>query len=103
MLISVLAELGAGGIAEGAIHDAASFTSGLCEGRSVTIDPDVDVVMVLIHELIHRLHPAWGERRVDSMTMALARRLSEAQLRQIAAEYHKRKVIRKRPKVVDLS
>jgi hypothetical protein len=102
LLVSVLAELGAGHITEAPIQDAGSFTSGLCEGRQVTIDPEVDLVMTTLHELLHRLRPAWTESYVDHMTMALMRRLNEAQMRQIAVEYHKRKVVRKRPKVVEL-
>jgi hypothetical protein len=102
LLVSVLTELGSGRITEAPIQDAVSFTSGLCEGRGhITVDPDVDLVMVLLHELLHRLHPAWSERGVDNLVMGLMRRLTEAQMRQIAVEYHKRKVVRKRPKVME--
>ncbi len=39
-----------------------------------------DRVITLIHELLHELHPIWGERRVESEAQRIFRHLNVSQL-----------------------
>ena len=102
LMISVLAELGAGRVSEGRIHDKEAFTEGLCiDSKHIVIDPVPNVVDSLLHEALHRLHPEWSENYVRNRTTFLLRRLTDAEVTQIYQEYQNRKGVRKRPVVVD--
>lgn len=95
-MISVLAEIGAGRIFEGRVDDKDEFVDGIFESHgSITINPIPATVESLIHECLHRLHPAWQERYVRNRTTYLLRRMSDDELQCVYREYQKRKKVRK--------
>lgn len=100
LLLRVCAEIGAGSITEAYIHDPGYMTDGLTWGRQITINPAHQTVLTLIHECLHRLHPAWSENYVRNRTSYLCRRLSDGEVQAIYGEYEKRK--RKRRRAVRL-
>ena len=53
-----------GGISEATIAANGEHVHGLCEGQSIVINPAPAVVDTLVHELLHRRYPRWGEKRV---------------------------------------
>jgi hypothetical protein len=99
--VRVFAELGAGHISEAYIKDSGSFTEGYIEGRHITVNPVPTTVCSLIHELLHRLHPGWGEKQIDNTTTALMRRMTDPQIQQVYLEYNSRKRTRKSAKIVE--
>ncbi len=50
---------------------------GLCSGKEVIVNPVPSTVDTICHELIHRLHPRWGEKRVWREARRLVRDLSD--------------------------
>lgn len=100
LLLRVMAEIGAGRITEAYIHDPGMATEGLTEGPQITINPAHAIVNTLIHECLHRLHPAWSERTVRQKTSYLCRRLTDAETQTIYQEYQRRKRTRKTRKRV---
>jgi hypothetical protein len=49
---------------ECSLRDKRWHLDGLQDGKAIYIDPRPAVLETLIHELIHRRHPRWGERAV---------------------------------------
>ena len=99
LLLRVCAELGAGRISEAFIVD----TPGIqCDGftddasKHITINPAFQTVDTVIHELLHRLYPAWSETYVRNRTTFLRRRMSDADVLAVYSEYSKRVYRRKR-------
>jgi hypothetical protein len=93
------AELANGRIYEATlITDDGSHLMGMCDttAQTITIDPKVLIVSTLIHELIHRLHPAWGERRVRLAEKRALRQLSQHDI-QVWYRRYKRAVRKRRP------
>lgn len=103
LLVRVCAELGAGRISEGFIADPGFQTDGLTDDAShhITINPAHQTVDTVIHELLHRLYPAWSEVYVRNRTAFLRNRLSDAQVQTIYAEYQKRVKRLKRTKRIE--
>lgn len=106
LLLSVMAEIGAGNIWEGWISDPGYMTDGLCEGggrgnAQITINPAHQTVLTVLHEALHRLHPEWPESYVRNRATWLRRRLTDEQAQTIYAEYERRKKTRRTPKVVE--
>jgi hypothetical protein len=98
LLLRVCAEIGAGRITEGYIHDPGFYTDGITEGQHITINPMHQTVDTLLHECIHRLEPGWSERYVRNRTKYLRNRMTDAETQAIYAEYQKRVTRRKRAK-----
>lgn len=101
LLLRVCAELGAGRISEAFIVD----TPGIqCDGftddasKHITINPTFQTIDTVIHELLHRLYPAWSETYVRNRTTFLRRRMSDADVRAVYSEYQQRVHRRKRPR-----
>ena len=71
LLTGVLLELQAGGIREAFMPRSGPyrFVRGQCaDDGQITVNPIHDTVDTLIHELLHRLHPAWTDRYVRRTT-----------------------------------
>lgn len=51
---------------------------GLLDGESIYVDPRPAILETLIHELLHRRKPRWGERRVGREARLLVVRMDEA-------------------------
>lgn len=101
LLVRVCAELGAGRISESYIVD----TPGVqCDGfmddssRHITINPQHQTIDTVIHEILHRLHPAWPETYVRNRTAYLRNRMNDAEVQAFYSEYEKRVKRRKRPR-----
>lgn len=97
LLLSVMAELGAGRITEAFISDPGYMTDGVCEGRSqhITINPVHQTVDTILHECTHRLHPEWSERYVRGRVTWLRHRMTDEQVQAVFAEYERRRHKRK--------
>lgn len=89
LLVQVCTELGRGDIKEKWLGEDDQFVHGQLNGHRVEVNPGVDVVDTLVHELLHRLYPDWSERYVRNRTTFLMRRLTDAELQMLYAEYCK--------------
>jgi hypothetical protein len=78
------------------ITDDGAHLEGMCDpdAKSVTIDPKVSIVSVLLHELIHRRFPQWGEARVRKTEKAAMSLLSQHDIQTWYRRY--RRAVRKR-------
>lgn len=89
-------------LAKGRIYEATLVTDdgahlmGLCDHAkgAITIDPKVAIVSTLLHELIHRLHPAWSEARVRREEINALKQLSQHDISTWYRRY--RRAVRKR-------
>jgi len=95
LLVRVLTEIGSGDIYEDWIADDKELVHGIVQGRKITVNPAIEVVDTLIHEILHRLQPNWTEKYVNNRTTWLMRRMSDEQIQALYAEYQKRAVKRK--------
>lgn len=95
LLVQVLMEIGSGRIDERWIANKDTFVSGLCDGRTVTVNPAVDVVDTLLHEALHRMRPEWSEAYVRNRTTWLMRRMDDSQIQALYESYQKIKKPRK--------
>ncbi len=96
LLVQVWAELGACRISEGRIDDTDHFVEGVCvSGKNITINPSPALNDVVVHELLHRLHPEWPETYVRNRTTFLLRRMTDDEHERFYDEYQRRKKTRK--------
>ncbi len=96
----VWAALGSGKITEAFIKDAPGcITDGWIDDGSkhITVNPVHEQCDILLHELIHRVHPPWKERQVRRMTTILRRQMSDDERIAFHEEYQRRVKKRKRP------
>lgn len=99
LLEEITAEFGNGKIYEATlITDDGAHLMGLCnhENGAITIDPKVAIVSTLLHELIHRKHPHWSERRVLRAEIRALKQLSQKDI-QIWYQRYRRAVRKRRP------
>jgi hypothetical protein len=104
----LIAEL-ADELTKGRIYEATLITDdgahllGLCDHNNgaITIDPKVAIVSTLLHELIHRRHPAWEEARVRRTETRALRLLSQHDIQTWYRRY--RRAVRKRRPVDAIS
>lgn len=78
------------------ITDDGAHLMGLCDhgNGAITIDPKVAIVSTLLHELIHRRHPDWTEKRVVKAEIRALRQLSQKDIQTWYQRY--RRAVRKR-------
>ena len=62
---------------------------GLCEGTKVYVNPVPSQVETIIHELIHRVRPRWGERRVRSTAQQLLSRMDDREVKRWHRQFQK--------------
>jgi len=90
-MVRVLTEFGAGHIREAYIDDDDSnYVHGTEEAGHIVINPAPAIVDTLIHEILHRLYPAWPERVVAQKTSWLMNRMSHQEVKAIYREYVQR-------------
>ena len=71
LLGELVQEFRRGGIVEAPIEAPGEHVDGLCEGQRIFVNPAPQTVETLLHELLHRRYPRWGEKRVDKTTKRL--------------------------------
>jgi hypothetical protein len=78
------------------ITDDGAHLEGISDPNdgTVTIDPKVSIVSVLLHELIHRRHPDWCEARVRRTEKLALQHLSPQDIQTWYRRY--KRVVRKR-------
>ena len=64
-------ELHRGKVYECSLYSPKAHFDGLMEGGVIYIDPRSALLETLLHELLHRLKPRWGERRVRHTAVQL--------------------------------
>jgi len=72
---------------------------GLMTERKIYVNPTVPTVEILIHELLHRLYPRWGEKRVQNETRRIVRLMDDSEMKKWHRAY--KKVVRVQKKPVD--
>jgi hypothetical protein len=78
-------ELRRGGAAEGDVRCEGWHLDGAClESGVVIVNPMPSYVISACHELLHRMHPKWGHKRIDRELRHL---LYEASSDDVAAFY----------------
>jgi hypothetical protein len=98
LLGRVWAELGSGRITEAFLpSDKRHFVEGYISGQHITVNPAPSVVDSAIHEILHRLQPAWSESYVRRTTTLILRRMTDEEVAAFYAEFQKRARKRKRP------
>jgi hypothetical protein len=90
-------ELQRGRVHEADLRDPGYHLDGLCDGSRVYVNPAPAVVESLLHELMHRRFPRWGERRVLMESRRMVAYLTEQELRGWYRQYQAVAVKRKRP------
>lgn len=89
----VWAELKAGkGVCEAYLSDASgkTYVHGVClPDGTVYVNPVPSTVDSAVHELIHRLRPRYGEKRVRAETRRLMRSLTDAEMQRWFRQYTK--------------
>lgn len=98
--VSVLVEIGKGQISERYIVAGSTSPAGVTLGKQITINPVAETAGTLLHEILHRLKPQWGERQVSNITTALMRRFTDAQIREIHRMYDTLKTTNRKAKIV---
>lgn len=104
LLVSVWVELGKGHVSEDYLIDCdrpACFLDGHTSGQHITINPIPATVETVLHELLHRLHPAWQENYVRNRTTYLLRRMTDEEVQQFYKEYQRTVKRPKRAKRVE--
>ena len=83
LLRTLRAELKKGGIHEAPLRAKGWHVDGLCDHDkgAVYIDPAPQVTETILHEVLHRRFPRWGEKRVDRTAKRLLRSMTSRQAR----------------------
>jgi hypothetical protein len=98
LLAEVLIALGGRSVVERFIpgDHRGELVSGCWEGgKTIHVNPAVDVVDTVIHETLHSVRPQWSESYVRNRTSWLMKQLSDAQIQQVYQDYTKRKKTRR--------
>jgi hypothetical protein len=90
-------ELKRGCIIEGHMISDGEHVEGLCEGKRIVVDPAPAVVDTLLHELLHRRFPRWGEKRVSKTAERLVKQMDSATVRKWYRKYQRAATKAKRP------
>lgn len=73
-------ELRRGHIWECSLRDPRWHLDGLREGDNIYIDPRPAILETVLHELLHRRKPRWGERRVTSEARRLLAQMKNGEM-----------------------
>ncbi len=84
-------ELSRGRVYQAEIQSDGELVEGLYEPGSgnVYVDPSPNVVDTLLHELLHRRYPRWGEKRVSLTAHQLVSAMSATERRNWYRAYRK--------------
>lgn len=72
-------ELQRGKVYECTLRDPKWHLDGFQSGEAIYIDPRPAVLESLIHELLHRRHRTWGERKVTRTARLLLAKMTDEQ------------------------
>ena len=92
-LADVFAELGNGKVVEVPITHPTERVYGFCDQGTGVIAVNkypADLADTLVHELLHRRHPRWGEARVTRETRYVMRRLTDEDIKHLCQTYRRR-------------
>lgn len=95
MLDELWKELARGRVFECSLRAPKWHLDGLQEGDNIYVDPRPAILETLLHELLHRRKPRWGERRVDLTARRLLTTLTEADKIRWWKAYQRRKRVRR--------
>lgn len=101
LLSELFDELKRGQIYECSLRSKTWQMDGLQEGQNIYIDPRPAILETLLHELLHRRKPRWGERRVATEARKLSVAMDETTKRHWWLGYRRIKKLRKPVEVVD--
>lgn len=76
-LDDLLDELHRGRVWECSLRDPRWHLDGLRDGQNIYIDPRPAILEAVVHELLHRRKPRWGERTVHRISRRLIAKMSE--------------------------
>lgn len=84
-------ELKRGHIIEAHLVSEGEHVEGVCQGSTgmIVVDPAPSVVDTLLHELLHRRFPRWGERRVSQTANRLVKQMDHATVRKWYRKYRR--------------
>jgi hypothetical protein len=93
-----------GGIHEASLRAKGWHLDGLCnhENGAVYVDPAPHVTETLLHEVLHRRFPRWGERRVEATANRLLRSMNSRQVRWWYRAFQKSKTTLTTPVSADI-
>lgn len=92
-------ELQRGKVYECSLRDKNFHLDGLQQGEHVYIDPRSSILETVIHELLHRRKPRWGERQVRLVSRRLLAQMDEATKKKWWRAYNR---IKRKGRPVDL-
>ena len=102
LLLDLLAEeFKRGGITEAHIIAEGAHVHGLCEGEKIVVNPAPAIVDTLLHELLHRRFPKWGEKRVERTATRLVYYMDSKTVRHWHRKYQRAAKKAKRPVQAD--
>jgi hypothetical protein len=103
LMAELRVEFANGKVYQAEIHSDGELVEGLYEpsSGSVYVDPAPNVVDTLLHELLHRRYPRWGERRVSDTARRLVTAMSDEERRWWYRAY-RRVAKRRRPVKVEI-
>jgi hypothetical protein len=101
LLEDVWHELQKGNVYECNLRSEIWQMEGLQEGKNIYIDPRPAILETLLHELLHRLKPSWGEQRVTKEAHRLMVQMDETAKRQWWLAYKRIKKFRRPVEVED--
>lgn len=93
LLKTLRAEFRKGGIHEASIRAKGWHVDGLCDHDkgAVYVNPAPSVVETVLHEVLHRRYPRWGEKRVDATAKKLLRSMNSRQVQWWYRQFQRRK------------
>ena len=93
LLKELRAELKKADIIEAPLRGKGWHIDGLCDPNTgkVYVDPAPTIAEILLHELLHRRFPRWGEKRVDKTASRLLRSMNSRQAAWWARQFKHRK------------
>lgn len=93
LMKQIKAELRKGAIHEAPLDAKGWHLDGLCDYDSgrVYVDPAPSIAEALMHEVLHRRFPRWGEKRVDATAKRLLRSMNSREVRWWYREFRRMK------------
>ncbi len=82
-------EMGRGRVYECSLRSGQWQMDGLKDGEKIYIDPRPAILETLVHELLHRRKPRWGERKVTVTARNLVVRMDEGTKAKWWARYNR--------------
>lgn len=103
LMAELRVEFAKGKVYQAEIHSDGELVEGLYQpsNGAVYVDPAPNVVDTLLHELLHRRYPRWGEKRVSDTARRLVTAMSDEE-RRLWYRAYRRVAKRRRPVKVNV-